>query len=393
MTIGIDIRVLGSGRRSGIEEYTEQLLAHMIPLGSDPAFCQTPDGVRPITFKLFYSSFSRPLPKYSWLGLPNVTLHNFRIPNNLLFLGSYLARRPRLDVLVGGADVFFSPHFFLAPLSPSCKRVTTFHDLSFERFPEFFSWRKRLWHRFEMRPAWQARFSDRIIAVSESTRQDLHTLYHIDPAHVDVVHSGIAPGLSRPSAEILEQFRRDKGLPKRFVLFLGTLEPRKNIAGLIGAFDLFKRTGRFDDVGLVIAGPRGWLAGGIQEALTHSPNRSQICLTDAIGDRERALYYAAASVFAYPSFFEGFGFPPLEAMACGTPAIVSRVSSMPEIVGDAAVLVDPHRLSDTALAMAHLLTDGRLRTQMIRKGKERAAAFSWEKAAQATLGVLMRAAT
>ena len=379
MTIGIDIRVLGSPQKSGVQEYTEQLLAHLLPL--DPA----------IQYNLFYSSYSHSLPQYSWLSLPNVHLLQAKIPNRGIFYAARFFNAPKIDRLLGGVDVFFSPHFFLAPLSAVCRRVTTFHDLSFERFPEFFSWRKRLWHRLEMRPQWQAKFSDRIIAVSESTKHDLVELYGIDPAKIEVIYSGIAPQCKPLDEQALDEFRKLSGLPRRFILSVGTLEPRKNTLGLIRAFEQVCDTSGYDDVQLVIAGPRGWLYDDIFAAVQRSSYRQRIRFVDEMDDSQRAYYYGAASVFVYPSFFEGFGLPVVEAMACKVPVIASHTSSLPEVAGDGALLVDPYDIGSLAQAIMMVLSDERLRNKLVQNGSWRAASFSWEKAAQQTLNVLKRA--
>lgn len=376
MTIGIDIRVLGSGKKSGIEEYAEQLLAHMLPL--DPS----------IQYKLFYNSFRHSLPDYPWLKLPNVEVVRYRIPNRILFYVSLLFNWPKIDRLLGGVDVFFAPHFFLAPLSSECRRVTTFHDLSFVRFPEFFSWRKRIWHTVEMQPLWQARFSNRIIAVSDSTKHDLVECYHIDPARISRIHSGIAPSLRRPERQDIERFRYDKHLPRRYVLFVGTLEPRKNISGIIRAFSIVKDQSGMGDLGLVLAGPRGWLDGSIGEEIRQSSYANDIQVIGSVADDDRAALYAGAAAFVYPSFFEGFGFPPLEAMACGTPVVTANNSSLPEIAGDAALIIDPYNVSDIAQALSVLLSDESLRNRMIGRGLARSAEFTWRKCAQSTLETL-----
>lgn len=378
MNIGIDIRVLGSRFKSGIEEYAENLLAHMLPL----------DGR--IKFKLFFSSFGGGLKDYDFLHRPNVELFKFRFPNRALFYSSRFLNYPKIDKLLGGADVFFSPHFFISALSRTVKRVTTFHDLSFEYFPEFFTKQQIFWHNFGMNPSWQAKFSDRIIAVSESTKNDLEKYYSIDPAKIDAVYSGVSPLIKRPSQEKLELFRHREGLPEKFILFLGKLEPRKNVAGLLKAFNVLKSYDGFADLGLVIAGSKGWLCGDIFKEAGKSPHRGQIIFKDYISDNERSFYYGLASVFVYPSFFEGFGFPPLEAMACGTPVVASNNSSLPEVVGDAGLLVDPYNVSDIAMAIKNLLEDRRLRENLIKKGLARAQQFSWQKCAEKTLEILIK---
>lgn len=386
MIIGIDIRVLGSKFKSGIEEYVENLLTHMLPLDSG------------IKFKLFYSSFGNSpagrLADYDFLYLPNVEVKKFKFPNRLIFYSSRLFNYPKIDKLLGGVDVFFSPHFFISALSRNVKRVTTFHDLSFEHFPEFFTRQQRFWHRFGMNPSWQAKFSDRIIAVSESTKNDLAKRYSIDPAKIEVIYSGISPMIKRPTQERLDMFRRQAGLPEKFILFLGKLEPRKNVVGLIKAFNVLKSSGGppagGDDIHLVIAGSKGWLCKDIFKEAEKSPYRSQIIFKDYISDEARPFYYGLASVFVYPSFFEGFGFPPLEAMACGTPVVVSNNSSLPEVVGDTGLLIDPYNVSDMAEAIRNILEDQRLRDNLIQKGLARSQQFSWQKCAEKTLEVLTK---
>jgi len=373
MVIGIDIRVLGNKTKSGIEEYTENLLAHLLPLDKN------------IKFKLFFSSFNSQLPDYEWLHLPNVELYKFKIPNKLFFLSSSLFNFPKIDKLMGGVNIFFSPHFFLTSLSSSCKRVTTFHDLSFVHFPEFFSWRKNIWHNLEMAPKWQAKFSDQIIAVSESTKKDLINLYGIDPAKIEIIYSGISPLIKRPSEEKLLEFRKENNLPERFILFLGKLEPRKNIVGIIKAFNILKRDKRFNNIYLVLAGSRGWLYKDIFQEIEKSEFKKEIIIKNYISDEARAFYYSLADVFIYPSFFEGFGFPSLEAMACGTPVVVSNNSSLPEIVGNGELLVQPNNIQEIAKSIMLILTDNELRDRLSCFGLQRSAKFNWHKTAEYTL--------
>lgn len=378
MIIGIDIRVLGSNMRSGVEEYTENLLAHLLELNRD------------IKFKLFYSSFRNDLKKYEWMKLPNVEVFNFKLPNKLLFVLSRLFNRPYIDKLIGGADVFLSPHFLLAPLSHDCKRVTTFHDLSCVRFKEFFSWRRNLWHKFQIQFRDHA-VSDKIIAVSQSTKKDLIEKYDFPSNKIKVIYSGVFEMMAHPQAEELELFRKQNSLPDNFILFLGKLEPRKNIAGLIRAFNLLKDSGVFENLYLVIVGSPGWLYQNIFLEAEHSLYKDKIIFKNHIKDEDRKFYYSLASVFVYPSFFEGFGFPPLEAMACGTPVITSFNSSLPEVVGDGGILVDPNSLVDISQAMRSILNDSNLKNSLIHKGFLRVKIFTWDRCAKETLEYLKSA--
>lgn len=377
MIIGIDVRVLGSKIKSGIEEYTENLLAHLLPLDKN------------IKFKLFYSSFSRDIQKYDWLSLENVKLYKFKIPNRFLFLSSGLVNSPKIDKLMSGVDVFFSPHFFLTSLSLACKRVTTFHDLSYIHYPELFLLRQRVWHNFEMNPSWQSRFSDKIISVSQSTKNDLVKIYGIDPAKIEVIYSGISLDMKRPSEEELRKFKVKHNLPDKFILFLGKLEPRKNITGLVRAFDIVKSKRGFMNLKLVIIGSKGWLYDDIFREIENSEHRADIVLKTFIPDQERKFYYSLAEVFVYPSLFEGFGFPPLEAMACGTSVIVSNSSSLPEIVGNAGLLVKPNNIDEIAGLISLVLTDRKLKDQIVSIGYNRSTFFNWNKTAEKTLDCLV----
>lgn len=369
ITIGVDIRVLGTGRVSGIEEYTEQLLAHMLvpPTGGDPHHTD-------IQWKLFYSG-RRPLVRRPWMDAPNVTVYDTNMSNRWLWLRTRLIGKPYLDELVGGADVFFFPHFLLGALSPKCKRVMTWHDLSYERMPELLSWRRRWWHAVQMRPRTQAHLCDRIIAVSRSTADDIVQLYGVPAQRVHVVHSGIDPSLRRAPEPAIQEWRAQRGIDEPFILALGTREPRKNLPALVRAWRIVRRDPMFEHMQLVIAGQRGWGEEEYGDAI----------LLENIDRTERPLMLSAASVLAYPSLLEGFGFPPLEAMACGTPVVAGATSSVIETVGDAGLLVDPYHVDELAVALAAVLQDPGVRSRLVAKGYERTSHFSWTTAAQNTL--------
>jgi len=241
-----------------------------------------------------------------------------------------------------------------------------------------------------MRPIWQSHFSDKIIAVSESTKNDLVNLYHVDPAKVQVIYSGISSDIARPSDENLKEFKIKNKLPDEFILFLGKFEPRKNISGIIGAFDILKRNTNFSNLKLILVGSRGWLYKNIFEDIEKSKYRDSIILKDYVSDDERSFYYSLASVFVYPSFFEGFGFPPLEAMKCGTPVIASRSSAIPETVGNSAVLVDPHNLNELSDAIEIVLENKTIREKLIAGGFKKTKSFNWRDTAEKTLGCLLK---
>jgi glycosyltransferase involved in cell wall biosynthesis len=339
--------MLARGARAGVQVYLINLLNYLPRL--DPT----------VGYRLFYNGFKKVKLDFPWVDFENVRIHPFSFPNRFVDLSIKIFGRPRLDRFLGGTDLFFSPHFFSAPLSRGVAKITTFHDLSFEREPRFFSLRQRIWH-WQVRARNAARSSAKLIAVSKSTKQDMVNLYKIKAEKIEVVHSGIDPAfriLSETEMEPEKNRLREKyGLPENFILYVGTIEPRKNIGAIIKAFNFLKRRKEFADFGLVLAGGFGWLFGDILQIWRSSPFRDDIKFTGSVWEDRMGLYNLA-KIFVYPSFFEGFGFPPLEAMACGTPAIVSHSSSLPEVVGEAAILVDPYKVDEIYAAMKSVLED------------------------------------
>ncbi|MCK4919192.1 MAG: glycosyltransferase family 4 protein [Candidatus Pacebacteria bacterium] len=373
MIIGIDIRMLARGTRSGIEEYTINLLSNMLKMD------------RNIQYKLFYNGYKKVDLKYDFLKLSNVELKELKIPNRLLDFSFQYFSYPKVDKLLGGVDVFFSPHIFSAPVSKNCKTVTTFHDLSFENHKEFYSLGKNYWH-FSMNPKKKARKSDKIIAVSNSTKNDLTKIYKIDFEKIKVVYSGInqEQGVENNESEVRKKYK----LPEKYILYLGTIEPRKNIVSIIRAFEKLKYNTKDKDLKLVIAGSKGWLYKNVFEVAENSKYKKDIIFTGFVDDEDKSVLYKLAGIFVYPSFYEGFGFPPLEAMQNKTPVITSNLSSLSEAVGDAAIMVNPYNIDELARAMENLLSDENLKNNLIEKGIQQTKKFSWQKCAEETLDVL-----
>jgi len=387
MTIGVDIRVLARGTRTGVEEYTINLLSHLLPLSVRQA------GLQPkINYRLFYNAYQKVKLGYPWLSSANVQLKDFRIPNRLFFFSARYFNQPKVDKLIKGISVYFNPHFFVAPLSEKCRKVVTFHDLSFEHYPEFFSWRKRLWQNFLMDARGEAQRADKIIAVSQSTKEDLVKLYGIEPKKIKVIYSGIGSQFKIKNSEsrIKQKIKEKYNLPEKFILYFGTIEPRKNIIGLIKAFELLKAKFQIPNskFKLVIAGAKGWLYQDIFRTARESKYSREIIFTGFVEEEDKPYLYNLAELFVYPSVFEGFGFPPLEAMACGVPTIVSVASSLPEVVGQAALMVNSSNIDELAWAMEMALTNNDLRERLIEKGIAQAKKFSWNKCAKETLAVL-----
>jgi len=378
MTIGVDLRVLAKGTRTGIEEYTLNLLSRLLPLDKS------------VKFKLFYNAWNKEPLNYDWLKLSNVELKEFRLPNRFLFdpLAKFIGW-PHIDELLGGADVFFSPHFLLSPVADKCRQTVTFHDLSFEYFPEFFPGRKRFWHA-SLSPKTRARHANKVIAVSQSTKDDLVKIYGLPEKKIRVIYSGVGEEFKKIPAADCQAVKKKYNLPDNLILYFGTIEPRKNLVGLIEAYGIFRqKLGAGSAPSLVIAGQTGWFYKETLLAAQQSPYAKDIIFTGFVEPVDKAYLFNLASLFVYPSFFEGFGFPPLEAMACGVPVICSHTSSFPEVVADAALMIDPYNFEELAWAIKEVWQDSNLRTDFIAKGLERVKVFSWDKCAKETLGFLV----
>jgi len=375
MTIGVDIRVLARGARTGVEEYTINLLSHLLPFKDK------------INYRLFYNAWQKASLDYAWLSLSNVKLNDFRIPNRAFFFLARYFNQPKIDGLLGKTDIYFNPHFFVSPVSKKCKKVITFHDLSFEHHPEFFSWRKRLWQKFLMDTKKEAQKADKIITVSQSTKDDLINLYGIDSGKIKVVYSGVSEQFRPINDQLkLSLIKRKYQLPEKFILYFGTIEPRKNLIGLIKAFEILRDN---HSVSLVISGAKGWLYKDIFRVANQSKYKNDIFFTGFIEEDDKPYLYNLAELFVYPSFFEGFGFPPLEAMACGLPVIVSSGSSLSEVVGQAGLMADVSSVDELNWTMDMVLSDSHLKDQLIEKGLDQAKKFSWAKCARETLDVLI----
>jgi glycosyltransferase involved in cell wall biosynthesis len=257
-------------------------------------------------------------------------------------------------------DVFHSPANVLpAMLPPSCTGVITLHDLAFLRYPEVLTRSKRVYHRtFTMRSLQRATM---IIAPSNSTKQDAIELARIPANRVQTVYPCIDERFSSVILdEEIQTFRQEHGLTKGYLLYLGTLEPRKNIATLVEAYAQFRSTyGRLEK--LVLAGGKGWLYDSIFERVQQLGLESEVIFPGYVPDAEQLLWYHAASVFVYPSLYEGFGIPVAEALACGIPVVTSNVSSLPEAGATLALTVDPFDKEAMARAFYKALTDESVR--------------------------------
>ncbi len=371
MRLGLDI-TSAVQQGGGIGRYTRELLRAL-------ARADTAN-----LYRLFFASRQRPHP------LPPLG-PNFHI-TALPFHDIWLARlwhRARLPVFVdwltGPIDIFHSPDFTLPPTRRGTRTLLTVHDLTFVRDPGSAA-PGLLGYLTTVVPRSVAR-ADHVIAVSHATRADLIELYQTPPEKITVIHEGVGDDF-RPVTDpaALSALRAKYQLGHApFILAVGTLQPRKNYPRLIQAFAAL--AARHPDLRLVIAGGHGWLYDSIFTEVERLGLRERVRFPGFVADADLPALYTAAQVVAYPSIYEGFGLPLLEAMACGTPVVTSTASCLPEVAGDAALLVPPTDVNALAHALDRLLTDETLRSDLITKGFARAQHFTWAQAAQAVLGV------
>ena len=264
----------------------------------------------------------------------------------------------------------------------------TFHDLSFLHYPTFFSKKQRLWHALQDSLR-EARRSAHIIADSNFTKGDLVEA-GVDEQKISVVYPGIDKSFYRIGVDDPRRmaFRKKYGIHYPFLLSLGTLEPRKNIPAAIRAFTALKRAPQWKDLRFVIAGSPGWLYHDTLKEARVSAVRHDIVFLGPMADSERILLYNEARAFIYPSFFEGFGFPPLEAQACGCPVVVSNRTSLPEIIADSGIAADPWNITLLAESLERVLEEGATREKLIIAGYQNAARFTWKNAAESVRKIL-----
>lgn len=280
-----------------------------------------------------------------------------------------------------GVDVMFYPDHTAPLLKKFCPVIVTIHDVAFLAYPHTFRPLRRMYKSFAIqRSIHQA---DAIVVVSEATKRECLEYLNVDDAKLHVIHNGLDPYFSVVKDRTkLQDARRKYTLPERYILFVGTLEPRKNVAGLLQAFARLS-----EDVKLVIVGMRGWLYKDVFRLVKELNIHDRVNFLGHVPYGDLLYLYNLAELFVYPSLYEGFGFPPLEAMACGVPVITSNSSSIPEVVGDGAILIDPRDTDSLAKAMRELLENSTLRQALKQRGLLRAREFTWRKTAAGVLQV------
>lgn len=370
--IGIDAHLLsfaGTYRQAGVSRYIAELLrAFAADDAADSAFD-------------YLAYIGRDVPPADFLpvGQGRVRWRQSVLPTERApvrigweqAVGPGAALRDRLDLLHGPVNAL--------TLAAPTRGIITIHDLAFLAHPEAFHAAKRRYLTLMTRLS--ARRSSRIIAVSHFTRAEIVRRLGVAAGKVVVVHNGVDAAFAPRPVDEIAQFRAERELPDRFILTLGTLEPRKNLTTLLAAY---AQIALATDADLVVVGGQGWLYDEALARVGALGLTGRVRFAGHVPDGDLPLWYNAATVFAYPSMYEGFGLPPLEALACGTPTVTSAVTSLPEVVGEAALLVEPRDASALAAALLRVLNDTDLRTRLSAAGPLQAAGFTWARTAAGT---------
>ena len=364
MRIGIDARLVFYSR-AGIGEYIVQLVEALASLEPDDDNFLLLQSRKDKSSLDSSNGFSR---KSLW-----TPSHNRFEQWTLSF------EIPRLSL-----DLLHSPDF-IPPFRRNCKSVITIHDLAFLLYPHFLTKESARYYG-QIDQAW--RKTDHIIAVSESTKRDSIRMLGVPEHKITVIHEAANPiycQLSQPD-EVWHHVKERYKFEQEFILFVSTIEPRKNLPGLLQAYRRLREEYKRPEL-LVLAGANGWLWEEVYETVNKLGLDDYVIFLGRVPSEDLLYLYNAARLLVHPSFYEGFGLTPLEAMTCGTPVIVSNTSAIPEVVGDAAMMVDPHDIDGLTVALWRVIVEKELREDLICKGLKRAKIFSWEKAARQTLEV------
>ena len=360
MRVAIDARKLHD---FGIGTYTRNLLRHLARIDRDNEYvllCHQPDLGIGAQLGTNFRTVLEPSPNYS-------IREQIHVP--------WVLHRER-------PDVFHAPHYVMPP-AVRCRSIVTIHDCIHLMFPQYLP--NRAAYVYARAAMWAATHrSHRVLTVSEASKRDILHFFNIPPEKIVVVHNAIDErfGVS-PSEEATALVRERYQLDHRFVLYVGNIKPHKNLVRVVEAFGRLRTRG-FDDLTLLIIGDEISKLPALRRAVHSHKLHKHVRFLGYLPDDTLAILYRLAAVFVFPSLYEGFGLPPLEAMACGAPVVTSNVSSLPEVTGDAAVLVDPYDVGSIADGIARVLSDPALREDMRVKGMARAREFSWERSVART---------
>ncbi len=354
------------GARAGVGRYTQMLAEHLGPTRG------------PRELALFHFDFrGRGAP----FDVEGAELRRCRwMPGRAPQFAWKTFGWPPYDWFAGPADVYHFPNFIRPPLARGAS-VVTIHDVAFLRYPETIEARNLVYLNAHIRET--VRRANAIITVSAFTAREVAELLDAPATKLHAIPSGLDPAMHRPPAEVVRALRKRLDLQRPYLLTVGTLEPRKNYPFLI---EVFERLSKFDG-DLVIAGRRGWKYQPILDRIARSTRRSRIRLIEDLAEADLPALYGGAELFVLPSLYEGFGFPPLEAMACGTPAVVSPGGALAEICGDGALVLDAIDAGRWAAEIGALLSAPAMLDNLRRRGAERAARYTWNETARRTWAV------
>ncbi len=362
MLIGIDASRATTAEKTGTENYSWNLIKALAKIEK----------------KNHYILYFNKVPQFLEIGGPNFSARVIKAPR------MWTQGRLAFECLINPPDVLFVPaHTIPVIRRPSLKTVVTIHDLGAEFLP--------VYHRFPQKfylnwsTSYVAKHATHLLAVSKSTKKDLMKQFGVEEKRVSVVHEGIDTEVfSKRNAKEVEITKQKYGLNRRYILFVGTIQPRKNLVGLIQAFSKAK----LRNTDLVLAGGRGWLDSDIYPSPEKQGIENRVKFLGFIPDEDLPALYSGAAAFTFPSLYEGFGLPILEAFACEVPVLTSKGGATEEIAGGAALLINPKNVDDISDGLRKVVEDHTLRASLIKKGQERVGQFSWEKTAIETLKVL-----
>lgn len=354
LRIGIDARSLLEAHPSGVSQYTQSLLEALLQLPN-----------RSATLCLFTAGQQVNTAKVEQLAkAANVEWKHLAWPNKILHSATLLHLAPSIEQVLGGVDVMFLPNWHFFPHRKTVPYVLTIHDCTTQLYPQLLSGKRKLWHQLlgQKRLVQRARH---LIAVSDTTKQDVQNYFGITDERITTIWSG-APHPVTPQPV--------SGLPKKYILALGTLEPRKNSPALLQAMQQVRQMD--PELELVMVGDRGWQSISGEHYIGYR------------NEAEKWYLLQQAQALVYPSLYEGFGFPPLEAFQVGTPVLASFTGALPEVCGEAALYVNPYAVRDIAQSIYTIVHDQSLRNRLTTAGKKRVQAFDWQRTAARTLQVL-----
>ncbi|MDR0412070.1 MAG: glycosyltransferase family 4 protein [Treponema sp.] len=370
MNIAFNIQPLLSDTKTGVGYAEEHLVKALIAQNASDTF-----------FLEFFSQFEKNVEKVNFYLKENVRTsicsffywELYRLISALFPLPYWWFFRTKADVA----------HFFnfIVPPGVKGKKIVTIHDLAFRRFPETVRAKTKYMLKWGLAKA--IKRADRIIAVSEWTKREILRFYRYPAERIDVVYNGVDPCVYRTMLDPMdiERVRKRRCIPESYILYLGTIEPRKNLERLIKAYSLLKSK-HPDSPALVLAGKKGWCYERIIQAYEESAARESIIWIGYVAEEEKPFLLAGAIFFCFPSLYEGFGMPILEAFACGTPVLTANNSSLAEIAGDAAFFVDALSIQDICDKLEQMYINVDVRANLRQKGLERVKQFSWEKSAE-----------